>query len=265
MTMPWAMMVICTATLLATAAVAQYDGEQWLTRGAGGKQGPLLMMDAMQQSLERFVAGAEAVGDTAAIDGWLDAAEQPEQWALPDPAQPDSDAHWIFTPPMPRGCNNSARGSGEAVVNAGDHRGIFDIDLRSGTGQYAYSIASPCLVFTPPRDGRVRARVAVVVDGVAAAEAQRQGTTAAWMGVWIAHCHPKERGRYSLRTGWDSGGMAGGVRFDQYVLLHEAEFPVQEGIEHLFGAGIAAACASKDGAVGMRLWGRVAWLTVEMI
>ena len=85
------------------------------------------------------------------------------------------------------------------------------------------------------------------------------------LSMMLAHCHPKDRGSYSERVVFDGGGITGPVRLDNAVLLHEASFPVQGGMEHLFGVGVVGGCAAREGAAGMRLFGRVAYLTVEMV
>lgn len=250
---------MCILMLAATCALS--DDSPRVRERSGDRQGPLLLGDDMVAELTEFVGDAESPGETPPFPDADAPGEDPRE--LPAPPDVQADDVWVFTPPMPRGCRNAADGTGEASVEAGEHRGRFELDLRAGPGEYAWGVASPCLTFTPERDGVVRCRVAVVVHGTVEAAGALDDTTA-YMGAWIAHCHPKERGSYSERVAWESAGMTGTVHFDGYVLMHEATFPVQAGIEHLFGAGLSAACAARDGGAGMTLAGRLAYLTVEM-
>jgi len=257
--------MIATACILGLAASCASAGDGPRVRERSGeKQGPLLLGDDMAAALVNFVRGAEAGGAPQGLS--LDEVAPPSEadWALPEPPPVQDHDAWVFVPPMPRGCRNAADGTGEASVEAGEHRGEFALDLRAGAGEYAWGVASPCMTFTPERDGVVRCRTAVVVRGTVEAAGELD-QTGAYLGAWIAHCHPKDRGSYSERVGWSSEGMIGAVRFDGYVLMHEATFPVQAGVEHLFGAGLSAACAARDGKAGMKLWGRPAYLTVEMV
>ncbi|MGC9320032.1 MAG: hypothetical protein ACP5KN_18515 [Armatimonadota bacterium] len=267
--MPGAIAVLCAAGLATAALVAgEYEGEHWVREGAGTKQGPLLMGDDLAAELQSFCAGVEPVqGDVSEVLAVLDAAEAPAEarWRLPAPPPVDEESSWVFVPPLAQGCRNATEGTGHGSVAAGEHRGEFMMQVHAEGAEHRWAMASPCVTFTPPRDGRVRCRMAVVVHGVATAEASAAGETTAGLRPWIAHCHPKEHGRYSMRTGWDSAGMPGTVRFDRYVMLHEATFPVRGGVEHLFGAGLSAGCAARSGAVGVKLWGRLAYVTVEML
>jgi hypothetical protein len=253
--------LLALAMVFAAGTLAA-DERSRVRERSGDKQGPLLLGDDMVEALSDFVGDAEATGETPpAVDA--DAPAE-DAWRLPPPPDTQADETWVFVPPMPRGCRNAADGTGAASVEAGEHRGQFELDLRAGPGEYAWSVASPCLTFTPERDGMVRCRAAVVVHGTVET-AGALDDTAAYLGAWIAHCHPKERGNYSERVGWDSAGMTGTVRFDGYVLMHESTFAVQGDVEHLFGAGLSAACAARDGGAGMALAGRLAHLTVEML
>ncbi len=252
--------MIVAMTAIGTMVVAD-DGARVRER-AGDKQGPLLLGDDMVADLAEFVGGAEQAAGAAPVL----ATEQPSEddWDLPEPPEVQADDAWVFMPPMPGGCRNAAEGTGGADVAAGEHRGQFALDLSAGPGEYAWGMASPCSTFTPERDGVVRCRIAVVVRGTAEA-AGALDETSAYIGAWIAHCHPKERGRYSERVGWSSDGMTGTIHFDGFVIMHEATFPVQGGVEHTFGAGMSATCAARGGGAAMRLQGRLAYMMVEMV
>ena len=252
-------MLAMTCVLMLIGACAWGDG---VRERSGDKQGPLLLGDDMVADLEAFVGDAARDAGEAASPALRD--PDGGDWALPEPPEVQAQDSWVFVPPMPRGCRNAAEGTGGATVEAGEHRGRFDLNLSAGAGEYAWGMGSPCLTFTPERDGIVRCRTAVVVRGTAEVAGALDETTA-YLGAWIAHCHPKERGSYSERVGWDSAGMTGRLRFDGYVLMHEAQFPVQGGVEHLFGAGLSAACAARDGGVTMALRGRLAYLVVELL
>ncbi len=259
MGLPLAMMTLVMVVAASTLAAAD---EPRVRERSGEKQGPLLLGDDMVADLEAFVGDApRAAGEAVAP---TPGAPARGGWALPEPPEVQAQDAWVFVPPMPRGCRNAAAGTGGAAVEAGEHRGRFDLNLSARAGEYAWGVASPCMTFTPERDGIVRCRTAVVVRGTAEAAGALDETTA-YLGAWIAHCHPKERGSYSERVGWESAGMTGRVRFDGYVLMHEAQFPVQGGVEYLFGAGLSAACAARDGSVAMALRGRLAYLTVELL
>ncbi|MGD9495814.1 MAG: hypothetical protein AB7Y46_05860 [Armatimonadota bacterium] len=230
--------------------------------GKGDKQGPLLLLDKLRSELATYLQSQ----GTSTIDTFLESAPAPsdDAWRLPQPPEIAEDG-WVFVPPMPRNCNNSSGGTGIAIVEADEHRDRFRIDVRSGPSEHAWAMASPCLAFTPDRDGTVLARTAIVLYGAVAADSERQGATLARITAWIAHCHPQELGRYSERMGFSTNGMAGTVQLSNFVLLHQTQFPVQAGVEHLFGTGVVAACAAKAGAVGMKLSGRIAYMTVEML
>lgn len=256
-------MILATTCVLMLAAICAWgEDDPRVRERSGDKQGPLLLGDDMVADLVAFVGDAQTV--ESAVPAPDAEAPAEDAWQLPAPPEIRAEDAWVFVPPMPRGCRNAAGGTGAAAVEAGEHRGGFDLDLRAGAGEYAWGMGSPCLTFTPERDGVVRCRMAVVVHGTVEAAGALDDTTA-YLGAWIAHCHPKQRGRYSERVGWDSAGMTGTVRFDGYILMHEATFPVQAGVEHLFGAGLSAACAARRGNAGMKVWGRLAWLTVEMV
>jgi len=260
------MIALAVAGMLLAETAGMAEDDAHVCTRAGDKQGPLLLLDDLRAALAEFLAGApEAAADTSAVDAMLDGVVPPaeEAWRLPEPPELP-EGQWVFVPPMPRGCNNSSGGTGLNLVEAGEHRGQFTIDLRAGAGQDSWALASPCLVFTPDRDGMVRCRTAIVLHGALAADAQAAGDTLLRIGTMLAHCHPKDRGSYSERVALEGGGMTGMVRLDNAVLLHEATFPVQGGVEHLFGVGVTGACAARAGTAGMRLFGRVAYLTVEM-
>jgi len=246
---------------MVTAALAAPINE-----GSGVKQGPLLMIDDTVAACESFINAEPAFTPPpvpAPIAAALSAAlpPGPEDWLLPLPPSVGSGVT-AFLPPFDRGCCTTQGGTGLAEVASGDHRGQFTVDLLADPGQYAYAVASPCLTFTAPIDGYARCRMAVVVDGVVALGGSEPGEAMARLGSWIAHCHPKERGRYSERLAWETDHATGTVRFSQFVIHHEAVLPVVKDEEHLFGTGLSVAVAARSGTAGVRLHGRLAYLTV---
>ncbi len=213
---------------MVTAAMAAPINE-----GSGIKQGPLLMIDDTVAACESFINAEPAFTPPpvpAPIAAALSAAlpPGPEDWLLPLPPSVGSGVTAFLPPP----------------------------------GQYAYAVASPCLTFTAPIDGYARCRMAVVVDGIVAVGGSEPGEAMARLGSWIAHCHPKERGRYSERLAWETDHATGTVRFSQFVIHHEAVLPVVKDEEHLFGTGLSVAVAARSGTAGVRLHGRLAYLTV---
>jgi len=236
----------------------------------GVKQGPLLLIDDIVAASQTFLAGGPppvhplASSDLAAGLSTM-APPGTEAGALPTP--PPTVAGFItFLPPFLSGCCTTKGGSGQARVEDGDDRGAFEMNLAVEGGEHAFSVASPCSDFRSPVTGVARCAMALVVHGAARGAEGEAGEGLVALGPWIAHCHPRDQGSYSQKMTQSVRGVAGRLAWEGVVVRHYAEFPVTAGVDYKFGAGLWAACAaSGDAAMALRLWGRLAYLTVQCV
>jgi hypothetical protein len=262
------LLTLLALAFLITGAVAS-PLDLPLSRG-GTKQGPLLLIDDLLAAGQAFLdAGPSPASpsDHSALAAELAALKAPgeAEWQLPPPPEL-SEGTFVFLPPFASGCCTTQGGSGGARVDSEDDRGVFEMNLLASSGQQAYAVASPCLDFRSPVDGVARCTMALVVNGVAAAGPADAGEARVAFGPWIAHCHPKDQGRYSQHVAQLAQGLAGRVTWQGAVVRQRAEFPVRAGVDYKFGTGLwAATVASGDAGVALRLWGRLAYLTVQCV
>lgn len=185
-------------------------------------------------------------------------------WDLP--AAPQAEGLLSFGPPFPNGCNTSHGGTGRSAAESGEHRGKFEVNLAAAGGEHAWAVASPCLDFRSPVDGVARCKMMLVVQGIARGSQADAGEGLVAFGPWLAHCHPKDKGCYAQKTAQKARDFAGHIAWAGVAVRHSADFPVRAGVDYKFGAGLWAACAATgDSATAVRLWGRLAYFTVEFV
>ena len=246
-------------------------------KGRGGdKQGPLLMGDDFDAELAQVVGeGKENPDEGEAIAKALAGFNPPKDgdWKIPAPPEEEdatvvaeareaqgypSGRKVLYLPPFPLLCRTDGLGVGKAsagVLKDGDH-GSFDLLAAAGPGQYSHAMSSPCNHFHADGDGWAKISFSLVIWGQGIVAMEQGGHGELEIGVFAAHCHPKQEGKY-----WQEAGIsiksAGKERYENRVLKLESYFPVKKGIDYSFGTGVTAkAWAWGNAAAGVRLWGR---------
>lgn len=236
----------------------------------GTKQGPLLMGDDFEGELKRFCASEPTSGDDDLVRQ-LQSVPAPNEgdWRLLDPPEKTpSDADLLEKIVFPRGCRTVGIGTGRVRAEVfKDNRGKFDVLCAAGSGQYSYTVSSPCIRYKATAAGWVAIDAAVAIRGqsIVRAGAGGEGDGRIEIGVYAAHCWPKEKGKY-----WQEARMvhaeAGRKVYDGEVMRINAAFPVEAGVEYSFGVGLTTVSAARNGsACGARLWGRLAWVHIHPI
>ena len=116
-----------------------------------------------------------------------------------------------------------------------------------------------------PTDGWVAVEFAVVLKGKAEVKVEKDGAAGIEVGLFAAHCWPKEEGKY-----WQvprfSLERKGTEKFDNTLLSLRATFPVSKGVKYSFGVGLTTtAWARGDAAAGVRLWSRLAHAVIKVV
>ncbi len=258
------LLLACIAVLLLSGEISA--GQCLILSSRGTKQGPLLMLDQWQAFCDQYIrTGREltAPGNVAEVSDLL-ATVRPPAKSVDVSIPPVADDALVFTAPFECGCLTTSGGTGAHSVASSEARGEFSTDLLVAGGRYGYSVASPCMRFTAPVTGTAHCRMAIVMNGVAKVFSGPHDRVYARVSAWIAHCHPREEGQYYERIVWQNHDMAGLTSFQDAILTQEADLPVREGGEYRFGAGLGALGVAEDhGVVGMKIWGSLAWLTIE--
>ncbi len=243
---------------------------------AGDKQGPLLMGDDFDAELAQVVGeGKINPEEGAAVAKALKGFNPPKdgEWKMPEiPEVPEATVvaeareaqgyptgkQVLYLPPFPLLCRTDGLGVGEAkagMLKQGDH-GSFDIMIAAGSGQYCHAMSSPCNHFRAAADGWAKIEFSLIVWGQGIVSIEKGGKAELEIGIFAAHCHPKQEGKY-----WQEAGIsiktAGKERYENRVLELRALFPVKSGVDYSFGTGVTAkAWAWGNAAAGLRLWGR---------
>jgi hypothetical protein len=266
-------LALTIAVLLAGAGCSAWRQEKGTrvmetkVRGrTGTKQGPLLMGDDFARELRGRVRGVEAAR-TCALADRLAALRAPAaaSWRFPD--VPRSARAQVSTPPFRAGCRTVGIGTGPVDAKAfKGRRGAFDVLCAAGPGQYSYTVSSPCIHYTAPSDGWVSIEFTVLLSGRIEVAPGKSGRAGVEVGLYAAHCWPKEAGKYWQASvfAYDEAMAAtlkGGLPFS-----HRAVFPVKRGVRYSFGAGLTTQAWARDGAAaGCRLSGRLAHVVIRKV
>jgi hypothetical protein len=227
----------------------------------GAVQGPLLMGEDFEADL-KAMAGAEATGDCTDLIAELKRYKRPtdNDWEMPE--MPDSGGGRLTGRPFRSGCRTVGLGIAPVKAEAFEgRRGTFDVLCSAGAGQYSYTVSSPCTTYRAEHDGWVAIEFAVVVNGLVLAKLG-DGAGAVEVGLYAAHCWPKEKGKYwqEPRHTLDESGE---LTLENEVLTLTSVFPVESDTKYSFGTGLTTTAWAKDGAmVGTRLWGRLAYVKI---
>lgn len=249
-----------------------------IVRGRSGeKQGPLLMGDDFEAELIEIIGKGmvnpkEGVALAKALEGFN--LPRDGDWRMPDPPEAQDamvvsgreakgypcEKRVLYLPPFPSSCRTDALGTGlqrAGELDRNDH-GSFNLMVSAGPGQYSYAMASPCNHYRAPTDGWLKIDFSLIIWGQGIVAVDKGGKAELEIGVFAAHCHPKEAGKY-----WQEPGItikaAGRERYENRLLHHTAYFSVKQGVDYSFGTGVTAkAWAWGNAAAGVRLWGRQA-------
>lgn len=243
-------------------------------------QGPLLMGEDFERELkEKASRPAEAGKSADAILDELSLLREPaeknwdlSQWAPPEGAQViagdqvASGPFISYTPPLSLGCRTTGQGTGLARTSVDpSDRGKFDVLCVANPGCYGYTVSSPCLKYVSPGDGWVRVDFAVALIGRGRAIADQPGDAGLEVGLYAAHCWPKEQGKY-----WQEAPIFvdSTRRFEldgaTYTMI--AYFPVNKDQQYSFGTGLTTlAWAGPNSQAGLRLWGRELGATIRFL
>jgi len=237
------------------------------TRGrTGTKQGPLLMGDDFARELRAKTRGA-AVAKTCPLAERLANSAPPRKadWTFPRAPLAPTGAQ-VSTPPFTSGCRTVGLGTGpvKAKVLKG-RRGTFDVLCAAGSGRHSYTVNSPCIHYLAKSDGWVAIEFVVLVSGRIEVNTSKDGKAGVEIGLYAAHCWPKEEGKYwqkaVLAYETDTGSSIKSVPFS-----HKVVFPVKKGVRYAFGAGLTTQSWAKcGGSAGCRLWGRLAHVVIRRI
>ncbi len=252
------------------------------SRGRRGTiQGPLLMGEDFEA--EAVALLGEGVPEAPSAAPELRAFEEPSEdaWALPKAPQvddpvttvthsggegPTASGTVLYLPPFGKNCRTVGLGTGEtrATKCESDH-GRYDVSCAAGPGSYGYTVSSPCLDYRGAADGWISVELAVVLWGTAKIEEAGGVEACNEIGLFVAQCWPKEKGKYwqvplvAFRSGGDRD-------FENEALSHRAYFPVEKDVEYSFGAGLTTLCITPPGAAARaRLWGRLAYVLIRPV
>ena len=213
------------------------------------------------------------VGFTGPKDGDWETPELPEQDGMTVVAEERKHKQYasaeklLYLPPFPLLCRTDGMGLGPAKASplTGQDNGSFDIAIAAGPWQYSFALASPCNHFRAPRDGWIKLSFKLVVWGQGLVTIKEGGKAELEIGVFGAHCHPKEEGKY-----WQEPGItiktSGRERYENRELTFDSFFPVKKDTEYSFGTGVTARAFSWGlASAGLRLWGKQAYTLIEMV
>lgn len=237
------------------------------TRGrTGTKQGPLLMGDDFARELRAKTRGA-TVAKTCPLAERLGKLRAPAkgEWTFPKVPLGPAGAQ-ATTPPFQGGCRTVGIGTGRVKARAHrGRRGTFDVLCAAGSGQYSYTVSSPCVTYRAKSDGWVSIEFVVLLSGRIEVDTGKDGKAGVEIGLYAAHCWPKQQGKYwqtsVLAYQTDTGSSIKSVPFS-----HRVVFPVKKGVNYTFGAGLTTqAWAKGGGSAGCRLWGRLAHVVIRSV
>ena len=233
---------------------------------SGTKQGPLLMGDDFAREMKAKLRGAEPATKDCPLAKRLAARRAPKADAWRFPAVPKVARGQVSVRPFPSGCRTAAIGTGphRARVVKGD-RGTFDALSAAGTGQYTYSVNSPCITYHAKSDGWISLEFVILLSGHVEVETGENGKAGVEIGLYAAHCWPKQEGKYWQQSLF-SHDTDTRSSFKSIPAPHRAVFPVKKGVKYSFGAGLTTQAWARDGAAaGCRVWGRLAHVTIRPV
>jgi len=234
--------------------------------GRGNKQGPLLLRDRMSKSLNLFVSQGLPGGVDEATLNRLSVVQQtpPSAPSVEGVVPPPKEQGWrVFLPPYVRECCRLKIGPLREEARAVREPDSLVAGAVAYGNQYSWAMPGPCVAYECDAQGVVEWRVCMFVSAHALVE-RREGKCLARLGVWAAHCHPKERGKYDERTFWDAADAAAEESFEALEVTHSGAFDCLEHDSLKIGVGITCtAAATGNACVSAIATARIAYIALK--